>query len=114
MLVYISIIVSIKSHHLVFLKNELGLVIRYKYIRAFNMLIWRTIDPKSFLFGTIHTVLTLGQMAQLIMIILSLTAMTHCKLAQDVFLMAHTLTIVKPIWPMLQNISESLNYIIIM
>ena len=78
------------------------------------MLIWRTIDPKSFLFGTIHTVLTLGQMAQLIMIILSLTAMTHCKLAQDVFPMAHTLTIVKPIWPMLQNISESLKYIIIM
>ena len=100
MLVYISTIVSIKSHHL-----ELGLVIRYKYIRAFNMLIWRTIDPKSFLFGTIHTVLTLGQMAQL---------MTHCKLAQDVFPMAHTLTIVKPIWPMLQNISESLKYIIIM
>ena len=29
------------------------------------------------------------------------------KLAQGVFPMAHILTIVKPIWPMLQNISKT-------
>ena len=46
----------------------------------------------------------------LIMIILSLTALTLC---QDVFPMAHTLTIVEPNWPMLQNISKTLIYIYI-
>ena len=51
-------------------------------------------------------ILSLGQMAQLIMIILSLTALTLCLLAQDVFPMAHTLTIAEPILPMLQNISD--------
>ena len=49
-----------------------------------------------------------GPVAQLIMIILSLTVLTLCSLAQDVFPMAHTLTIVEPIWPMLQNISKTL------
>ena len=43
-------------------------------------------------------VLSLGQMAQLIMIIL----------AQDVFPMVHKLPIVEPIWPMLQNISQTM------
>ena len=38
-----------------------------------------------------------GQVAQLIMIILLLTALT-----------LHTLTIVEPIWPMLQNVSKTL------
>ena len=46
-------------------------------------------------------VLSLGQMAQLIMIILLLTALT-----QDVLPMAHTLTTVESIWPMLQNIPK--------
>ena len=41
-------------------------------------------------------VLSLGQW-QLIMIILSLTALTLCQLAEDIFPMAHTLTIVEPI-----------------
>ena len=45
---------------------------------------------------------------QLIMIKLSLTALHLCFLAQDVFRMAHTLTIVEPIWPMLQNLSKTL------
>ena len=48
-------------------------------------------------------------MTQLIMIILSLTASTVCQLAQDVFPIAHTLIIVEPIWPILQNISKPLN-----
>ena len=65
-----------------------------------------TIGPKSFLFA-LHSSL-FGQMVQLIMIILSLTALTLCQLAQDVFSMAHTLTIVEPIWPMLQKISKTL------
>ena len=56
------------------------------------------------------TVLSLGHMAQLIMIILSLTALTLCKLAQNVFQMAYTLTIIEPIWPMLQNLSKTLLY----
>ena len=47
-----------------------------------------------------------GPGAQLILIILSLTALNLCSLA--VFPMAHTLTIVEPIWPMLQNISKTL------
>ena len=47
------------------------------------------------------TGLCLGQMARLIMIILSLT-----PFMQDVFPMVHTLTIAEPIWPMLQNISK--------
>ena len=50
------------------------------------------------------TVLSLGQMAQLIMIILSLTALIVCWLAQYVFPMTHTLTIVEPIWLVLQNV----------
>ena len=37
------------------------------------------------------TVLSLGQMVQLIMIILSQTALIVCQLAQDVFPMAQTL-----------------------
>ena len=41
-------------------------------INVFDKLIWRTIDPKSFLFA-LHSWL-LGLMLQLIMIILSLTA----------------------------------------
>ena len=53
-----------------------------------------------------------GPVAQLIMIILSLTALTLCLLAQDVFPMAHTLTIVEPIWPMFQNLSKTPMYTI--
>ena len=60
--------------------------------------------PKEFLIWHC-TVLSLGQMAQLIMIILSLTALTLCQLAQDVFPMAYTLTIIEP---MLQNVSKPL------
>ena len=56
------------------------------------------------------TVLSLKPVAQLIMIVFSLTALTHCKLAQDVFSMTHTLTIVEPIWPVLQNVSNTLLY----
>ena len=51
-----------------------------------------------------------GPVVQLIMIILSVTALTLCYSAQDVFSMAHTLTIVEPIWPMLQNLSKTLKY----
>ena len=43
-----------------------------------------------------------GPLAQLIMIILPL-----CQLAQNVFPMAHALTIVEPIWLTLQNISKN-------
>ena len=73
---------------------------------VFNKLIWCTIGPKSFLFALRSSLF--GQMMQLIMIILSLTALTLCQLAQDVFSMVHTLTIVEPIWPMLQKISKTL------
>ena len=45
----------------------------------------------------------LGPVAQLIMIMLSITSVTLSELAQDVFPMAHILTIVEPIWPMFQN-----------
>ena len=47
---------------------------------------------------------------QLIMIIhvLLLTVLTVCYLAQDVIPMAHILTIFEPIWPMLQNVSNTL------
>ena len=51
-----------------------------------------------------------GPVVQLIMIILSVTALTLCYLVHDVFSMAHTLTIVEPIWPMLQNLSKTLKY----
>ena len=51
-----------------------------------------------------------GPVVQLIMIILSVTALTLCYSAQDVFSMAHTLTIVEPIRPMLQNLSKTLKY----
>ena len=58
-----------------------------------------------------YTVLSLGQMAQLIYIVnLSLTASILYQLAQDEFPMAHTLTVVEPIQPMLQNISKTLAY----
>ena len=79
----------------------IDLYMRRFYNRVFDKLIWCTIGPKSFLFVT-----SLGQMALLIMIILSLTALTLCYMAQGVFPMAHTLTIVEPIWPMLQNVSK--------
>ena len=49
-----------------------------------------------------------GPVAQLIMIILSLIALTLSSLAQDVFPMVHTLTIFEPIWPKLQNLSKNL------
>ena len=49
-----------------------------------------------------------GPVVQLIMIKLSLTALHLCFLAQDVLRMAHTLTIVEPIWPMLQILSKTL------
>ena len=45
-----------------------------------------------------------------VQLILSVTALTLCYSAQDVFSMAHTLTIVEPIWPMLQNLSKTLKY----
>ena len=48
----------------------------YTCISVFDKLKWHTIGPKSFLFGTAHAVLSLGQMVQLI--ILSLTALTLC------------------------------------
>ena len=51
-----------------------------------------------------------GPVVQLITIILSVTALTLCYSVQDVFSMAHALTIVEPIWPMLQNLSKSLKY----
>ena len=41
---------------------------------VFDKLIWHTIAPKNFLFGTAH----FGQMVQLIIIILSLTALILC------------------------------------
>ena len=64
-----------------------------------ELLIWRC------------TVLYFGQWCSyVIMIILSVTALTLCYSAQDVFSMAHTLTIVEPIWPMLQNLSKTLKY----
>ena len=44
--------------------------------QCFNKLIWRTIDPKSFLFGTAQFSLW-ARWVQLIMIILSLTASTR-------------------------------------
>ena len=43
-------------------------------VSVFDKLIWCTIGPKSFLFGTAQ----FFQMAQLIIIILSLTALTLC------------------------------------
>ena len=46
-----------------------------------------------------------GPMVQVIMIILSLTALTICYLA-------HTLTIAEPIWLVLQNLSKTLICII--
>ena len=49
-----------------------------------------------------------GPVVQLIMIMLSLTALSLSKLAQDVFSMAHTLTIFEPICPKLQNLSKTL------
>ena len=49
-----------------------------------------------------------GLVAQLIMIIFSLTALTVCLLAQDVFPMVH---IVQPIWLMLQNVSKTLVHV---
>ena len=48
----------------------------YVYCTVFDKLIWRTIGPKSFLFGIAQ--LSLWAMAQLIMIILPLTALTIC------------------------------------
>ena len=49
-----------------------------------------------------------GPVMQLIMIMLSLTALSLSELAQDVFSMAHTLTIFEPICPKLQNLSKTL------
>ena len=42
------------------------------------------------------------------MLLFDSTALTLCLLAQDVFPMAHTLTIVEPIWHMFQNLSKTL------
>ena len=70
----------------------------YNYINVcifFDKLIGCTIVPKCSLFGT--TQFTLRQMPQLIMIMMSLTALSLFYLAQDVFLMVHTLNIVEPI-----------------
>ena len=53
-----------------------------------------------------------GPVAQLIMIILSLTALTLSSLAQDVFSMAQTLTTFEPIWPKLQNLSKTLIHVL--
>ena len=60
-------------------------------ISVFDKLIWHTIGPKNFVFGTAQ--FSLGAVAQLFMIILSLTPLTHSELAQDVFSMAHIPTI---------------------
>ena len=57
---------------------------------VFNKLIWHTIGPKSFVFGTAQ--FSVGPVVQLIMIILSVTALT-LYLAQNVFSMLHALTI---------------------
>ena len=49
----------------------------YLAVSVFDKLIWHTIGPKSFLFGTVQLSLqSLGQKVQLI--VLSLTALTFC------------------------------------
>ena len=37
------------------------------------------------------------------------SALILCQLAQDVVPMVHTLNIVEPIWPMLQNVSKTVD-----
>ena len=68
-------------------------IVNYQLISVFLISLYGAPLPKELLIW--HC--TVLQMAQLIMIILSLTL---CLLGQDVFPMAHTLTI----WPMLQKL----------
>ena len=67
------------------------------HINVFDKLIWHNSGPRSSYFA-LHSSL-FGPVAQLVMIILSLTALTFSELAQDVFPMAHTLTILSQFGP---------------
>ena len=49
-----------------------------------------------------------GPMVQVIMIIIIITnSINSLLIGSNVFPMSHTLTIVEPIWPMLQNLSKT-------
>ena len=67
--------------------------------QSFDKLIWRTIGPKNFLFVTAQFSLWASG-----------TVSYDYIVTQNVFPMAHTRTIVEPIWPMLQNVSKTLMY----
>ena len=70
---------------------------------VFHKLIWHTIGPKNFLFGTAQFSLWASGAVNYDYIVTN-----SINLAQDVFTMAHTLTIFEPIWPKLQNLSKPL------
>ena len=65
-------------HIINYLSHSFHCFIIELHCSVFDKFIWHTIGPKSFLFGTAQFSLWVGQMAQLIMIILSLTALTLC------------------------------------
>ena len=77
------------------------------YINVFDKIIWHTIGPKSILFGTEQLSLWADGAVNYDYIV---TNSINSLLAQNVFPMAHSLTIVEPIWPMLQKLSKTLMY----
>ena len=73
------------------------------FISVFDKLIWHTIGPKSFLFGTAQFSLWASGTINYDYVV---TNSINCLLT--VFAMVHTLTIIEPFWPMLQNVSKPL------
>ena len=80
---------------------------KYMHINVFDKIIWHTIGPKSILFGTEQLSLWADGAVNYDYIV---TNSINSLLAQNVFPMAHSLTIVEPIWLMLQKLSKTLMY----
>ena len=74
----------------------------YMYISVFDKLIWHTIGPKSFLFGTTVFFLWASGAVNCDYIVINSI--------KSLYSQWHTLTIVEPIWPMLQKVSKTLMY----
>ena len=85
--------------------NRVSLLGKYIF-RLITVFMISPYGPKSFLFGTAQFSFEPGGTVNYDYIVTN----SINSLAQHVFPMAHTLTLVEPIWPMLQNVSKTLTH----
>ena len=78
------------------------------YVSVFDKLIWCTIGPKSFLFGTAQFSLWASGAVNYDYIITN--SISSLLIVSRCIPNGAPLSIVEPIWPMLQNVSKTLMY----